>query len=340
MNIKTKITKLHYAQNPESILFLTLKIFSYFYEIGSDFKNFLYDKNLIKSKKTDAYVISVGNLTTGGVGKTPVVSEIAKYLVNNNEKVAIISRGYGGKLDNSKVNIISDGINLYYKADMAGDEPYWLAVNLNMCAVLTCSDRYKAAKYAVEQMGIKYIILDDGFQHRKFYRDIDIILIDSVKQFGNENLLPAGPLRENLNGFKRADKIVIVSKDIEHSNAEKLSYLLKEKYQKESFVCKIEPDYIYNIITGEHLEKNTDIIALSAIGQPEQFYNFLKKDFEIKEYYTFDDHYKYSINDIPKTEYPIVTTEKDAVKLAPFGNPNIYALKLKTILEIDKLIKK
>ena len=140
MNLKTNITKFHYTKEPKGLLFSLLKFCSIFYGIGSGFKNLLYDKNIIKPKKVDAFVISVGNFTTGGVGKTPVVAEIAKYFVEKGERVAIISRGYGGKLNNKEVHVISDGINLYYKADMAGDEPYWLAVNLNMCAVLTCSN--------------------------------------------------------------------------------------------------------------------------------------------------------------------------------------------------------
>ena len=145
MNLKTQITKIHYDKNAKGLLFNFLKLCSVFYGLAATAKNFLYDKKLLKPKKVDAFVISVGNFTTGGVGKTPVVAEIAKYYVNRGERVAIVSRGYGGKLNNKNVNVISDGINLYHKADMAGDEPYWLAVNLNMCAVLTCSNRYKAS---------------------------------------------------------------------------------------------------------------------------------------------------------------------------------------------------
>ena len=115
------------------------------------------------------------------------MGEIAKYFIQKGEKTAIISRGYGGKLNNKEVHVVSDGINLYHTAEEAGDEPYWLAVNLDGCAVLTCSSRYKAAKYAIENLGIKKIILDDGFQHRKLYRDLNIVLIDSEKMFGNEN---------------------------------------------------------------------------------------------------------------------------------------------------------
>ena len=338
MNLKTNITKLHYTKEPKGLLFSLLKFCSIFYGIGSGFKNLLYDKNIIKPKKVDAFVISVGNFTTGGVGKTPVVAEIAKYFVEKGERVAIISRGYGGKLNNKEVHVISDGINLYYKADMAGDEPYWLAVNLNMCAVLTCSNRYKAAEYAIKELGVTKIILDDGFQHRKMARDVDIVLVDSEKMFGNENLLPAGPLREGMEGFKRVSELIIVSKNIDHTRAEKIAKIMQKKQGIKTTVCKIEPDYAYNIISGEHLQNGAEIIALSAIGQPEQFYKFLEKDYNIKEKITFDDHHQYTENDIANIAGTIVTTEKDAVKLALLNKNNIYALKLKTVLNVESLV--
>lgn len=347
MNLKTQITKLHYTKKPAGLIFRLLQVCSFFYGIGSGSKNFLYDKGILKPKKVDAYVISVGNFTTGGVGKTPVVCELARYFVNKGERVAIISRGYGGKLDNKQVNVISDGINLFYKADMAGDEPYWLAVNLNMCAVLTCSNRFKAAEYAVKELGVTKIILDDGFQHRKMHRDLDIVLVDSEKMFGNENLLPAGPLREGMDGFKRVDKLLVMSKNIEHSRAEKLARILARSLplpagegwgEGATLVCKIEPDYAYNIITGEHLKKGEEITALSAIGQPEQFYKFLEPDYVIKDKITFDDHHQYILEDIQNIEGNFVTTEKDAVKLALLNKPNIYALKLKTTLDVEKLL--
>lgn len=336
MKIKTQITKLHYNKNAKGLLFNLLKFCSIFYGIGANAKNLLYDKNIIKPKKVDAFVISVGNFTTGGVGKTPVVAELARYFVEKGERVAIVSRGYGGKLNNKVVNIISDGINLYHKADMAGDEPYWLAVNLNMCAVLTCSNRYKACKYAIKELGVTKIILDDGLQHRKLHRDLNIVLVDSEKMFGNENLLPAGPLREKPD-FSRVDKLLVVSKNIDHTKAEKLARIMEKKQGVKTLVGKVEPDYVYNIISGEHLEKGSEITALSAIGQPEQFYQFLEPDYKIKEKVTFDDHHQYVIEDIENIDGNIITTEKDAVKLALLGKTNIYALKLKTTFEIEKL---
>lgn len=341
MNIKTQITQIHYNKEAKGFVFGLLKFCSIFYGIASGAKNYLYDKGIIKPKKVNAFVVSVGNFTTGGVGKTPVVAEIAKYFIEKGEKPAIVSRGYGGKLNNKIVHVISDGINLYYKADWAGDEPYWLGVNLDGCAVLTCSNRYNAAKYAVEELGCTKIILDDGFQHRKLHRDLDLVLVDSEKMFGNENLLPAGPLREGMEGFKRLSKLIIVSKNKEHAKAEKLAKIMSKKgingYKLDALVCKTEPDYIYNIISGEHLEKGTEITALSAIGQPEQFYKFLEGDFVIKDKITFDDHHKYTSEDIENIEGNIVTTEKDAVKLALLGKENIYALKLKTVLPLEEI---
>lgn len=337
MKFKSEITKIHYDKNAGGFFFGFLKFVSFFYGIGSGAKNFLYDRGFLKPKKVDAFVISVGNFTTGGVGKTPVVAEIARYYVERGERVAIVSRGYGGKLDNKNVNVISDGINLYYKADMAGDEPYWLAVNLNMCAVLTCSNRVKAAEYAIKELGVTTIILDDGFQHRKMARDLDILLVDSEKMFGNENLLPAGPLREKPN-FERVSKLVVVSKNINHQKAEKFAKIMNKKQNVPTLVAKVEPDYVYNIISGEHLGKGGEITALSAIGQPEQFYQFLENDYKIKEKITFDDHHQYVSEDIENIQGNIVTTEKDAVKLALLNKTNIYALKLKTVIDVESLL--
>ena len=314
-----------------------LKFCSILYGLASEAKNFLYDKGFLKPKKVDAFVISVGNFTTGGVGKTPVVAELARYFVDKGERVAIVSRGYGGKLNNKKVNVISDGINLYYKADMAGDEPYWLAVNLNMCAVLTCSNRYKACQHAIKELGVTKIILDDGFQHRKLHRDVNLVLVDSEKMFGNENVLPAGPLREKPD-FNRVDKLLIISKNIDHSKAEKLARIMEKKQKVNTILAKVEPDYVYNIISGEHLEKDCEITALSAIGQPEQFYQFLENDYKLKEKISFDDHHQYTLTDIENIEGNIITTEKDAVKLALLGKDNIYALKLKTTFDIEKIV--
>ena len=338
MNLKTEITKIHYTRNPEGFLFDILKFGSYFYGFGSRIKNLFYDKGLIRPKRVGAYVISIGNMTTGGVGKTPVVMEIAKYFVTRDEKVAVISRGYGGKLNNKNINMISDGKTIYFDAIQAGDEPFLMAQHLPGCYVFTCKDRYKAAKYAVEKFGIEKIILDDGFQHRKMYRDLDIVLMDSVKGFGNENLLPAGPLREGPEALDRIDKLVIVSKSVKHGTAERVSKIMQKRLQIPTSVCYTEPDYVYNIKTGQRLMEGLEVTAMCAIGQPQQFYDFLA-DFDVKNTVTFDDHHQYTPIDIVNIEGSIITTEKDAVKLARFDRDNIYALRLKTVIDVEGLLK-
>ena len=336
-NIKTKITQIHYQRDPQGILFDLLKFCSFFYGIGSRLKNFMYDKKIIKPKKVNAFVISVGNMTTGGVGKTPVVSEIAKYLIAQGRKVAIVSRGYGGHLSNRSINMISDGSMIYFNAVDAGDEPYWLAENTPGCYVFTCRNRYMASKHAVEKFGIEIIILDDGFQHRKLHRDLDIVLMDSVKGFGNECLLPAGPLREGPEALERIDKFVVVSKSTKHEIAEKVAKIMKKRLKLPTSVCYTEPDYVYDIKNGQRLMEGLAVTAMCAIGQPQQFYDFLK-DYQVVKTITYEDHHQYSATDLVDISGSIITTEKDAVKLARVDRGNIYALRLKTIIDVEELL--
>lgn len=360
MNIKTEISKIHYDKKAKGVLFNALKFSSIFYGIGSGLKNKLYDKGILKPKKVDAYVISVGNLTTGGVGKTPVVAQLANYIAAQGERVAIVSRGYGSKLSKThkvgwdcypdNINLISDGEKIFYKADLAGDEPHWLAENTN-AVVITSPSRYQGAKLAVEKFGATKIILDDGFQHRKLHRDLDIVLIDSEKGFGNENLLPAGPLREGLEAFSRIDKLVVVSKNFDHTRAEKYAKIMGKKLKKDTAVCYTEPDFLYNIFDKEehvgwdcHPTDNKELIAFSAIGQPQQFYAFLKS-LNVVKTVDFDDHHSYSQKDVDELlslgVKTFITTEKDAGKLMnlDFKGAKVYALKLKTTLDIEGLLK-
>lgn len=346
MGIKAKITKIHYDKSVKGGFFDFLKFCSLFYGMGSGLKNRLYDKGILKPKKVSAYVVSVGNLTTGGVGKTPVVAQIANYYIKKREKVAIISRGYGAQgLSGKNINVISDGEKVFYEAEVAGDEPVWLAENVKGASVITCHDRFKAAKYAIEKFGATKIVLDDGFQHRKLHRDLDIVLVDSEMGFGNENLLPAGPLREGLEAFSRIDKLVVVSKNIDHTRAEKYAKVMGKKLKIETFVCYTEPDFAYNILNGdEKLQPGESVVAFSAIGQPKQFYKFLE-DFEVAETVDFDDHHNYTQNDIDELclmgEINLVTTEKDACKLTNlyFNDAKVFTLKLKTTIDVEELLK-
>lgn len=340
--MKTEIIKFHYnrANNLPSYMKTLLKVTSYFYELVTVVRNFLYDRYILPVECVNAKVISVGNLTTGGVGKTPVVAKLADYYANQyDERVCIISRGYGGHLDNKNVNVIKHEGDIKCDAYYAGDEPYWLAQNTHPeVIVLTCADRVKAAEFAINNFQVTKIILDDAFQHRRINRDADIVLIDSEMKFGNEGLLPYGPLRENLNGLKRADLIYIVSKNIEHKKAEQYARIMAKKLEKDVRVCRVEPDKIYNIKTKELLDESKPVTALCAIGQPEQFLKFLG-NLDVTNILIYEDHYSYTREDIAQIKGNIVTTEKDAVKIQRYGFNNVYALKLKTEFDARGILR-
>ena len=351
--MKLFISQLHYKKNLsilEKVIVQALRVLSLPYTLTVSIRNAMYDKKLLPSYTSKSFVISIGNITTGGVGKTPFTLEIAKYYLSLNKKVAIISRGYGAKLSNKKPNLISDGSGALFPATVAGDEPVWLSNNCKGTYVVTCASRIKAEKFLKEKYNPDIIILDDGFQHRKLKRDLDILLVDAKNKFGNGYTLPAGPLRESLSGIKRADKIIVVNKSFETQNALKYCDYLKKRYRKSIYMCKIVPDIAYNIYTGEVLPKDTKIMAFSAIGQSAGFYDFLKKDFRLIAVLEFEDHHTYEPDDISKIIHfaqdenieSIVTTEKDAVKILDIVKNielpvKIYALKLKTYMDIKEV---
>lgn len=351
--MKLFISKLHYKKNPavyEKIIIFLLRITGIFYAAAVNLRNKLYDVKILPSYTSKAFVLSIGNITTGGVGKTPLTLEAAKYFLGLNKKVAILSRGYGGKISNKTPNLISDGSGALISAQLAGDEPVWLADNCKGAYVVTCKDRIKAEKFIKEKYNPEIIILDDGFQYRRMKRDLDILLIDAKNKLGNKYILPAGPLREGLSGIKRADKIVVVNKDFNSQNALKYCDYLKKKYKKDTYLCNIVPDYAYNIKNGDRLSCDTRIMAFSAIGQPAGFYNFLKKDYKLIAVLEFEDHHTYTKEDISKIIHfaqeenisNIVTTEKDAVKISDIIKDielpvEFYALKLKAYIDIKEI---
>ena len=338
MSFKTEITKLHYNKKTLLCIFMPiLSLCAFFYSIITKIRNYCYDNDILKSQKVSVKVISVGNLTTGGVGKTPVVAEIARHYIKWKQKVAIILRGYGGKLSNKDVHVVSLNGEILYTAEEIGDEPYWYAENIPEAYVITCRDRVKAANYAITKFAPDVIILDDAFQHRKIKRDIDIVLVDSVKLFGNGKHLPAGPLREDLNGLKRADKLLVMNKSLKEVNTEDILSKLFDK--NKISICNVVPSFTYNIKTTEILPLKSDVVAVCAIGQPEQFYNFVQQKYNLLGVRTFDDHHIYKKEDLSDIKCNIITTEKDAVKLEKFGFENIYALKLKLDLNIEEVLK-
>lgn len=353
--MKVFLTELHYKKDftflegfAAGLAYIILALPSLLYLCAVKTRNFLYKKNILKTYRPHTYTISVGNLTTGGTGKTPITAEIANYFSKKGDYPAILSRGYGGKLPNKEVNIVSDGMSINFGAQEAGDEPVWLAKHCPKTAVLTCASRVKSAKFAKNELHCTKLILDDGFQHQKLGRDLNIVVVDSEKQFSNGCVLPLGALREPVSEIKRADRIIVVNKNFNDKKAKTFARFLKKKYSIPSFVCTMLPDEVYDI-------KNTDlsindtqpVIAFSAIAQPEQFYKYLRR-YDVLATKDFPDHHIYTKQDIEElralmkkydAKY-MITTEKDAVKLREIIDKDgeIFALKLKPVLDLKGLL--
>lgn len=339
-NIKVLINEYHYKKASKSLFFLLLGFFAFFYYMVISSKNILYKLGFLKEKKVKPYVICVGNLTTGGVGKTPIVCELANYIANNlNKKTAIISRGYGAKLNNKNVNVIKDYKKTYFNDGLiCGDEALLCAKNTQNCVILTCRDRVKAVNFAQNNYGSEVIVLDDGFSNRKIKKDFSILVVDSKKQFGNGFLLPLGPLREPVNQAKRANYFIVTNKNNAQVQ-EAVKEITKKIKSDKITVCNFVEDCFYNIKNSlQIIPSNQKAAAFCAIGQPEQFYEYLKNHFDIVYKKTFKDHHAYSQDDInnliEKTKEnganTIITTQKDEVKILPFiKDINFVGLKLK-----------
>lgn len=342
MKIKAQFQEFHYNKttiNP--LLKGGLSVGEFFYKNIINYKNSLYEKGKKLETKVEPYVICVGNLTTGGVGKTPIVIQLANSEV---EPVAIISRGYGAKLSSKTPITVKDLEEIKFPdGRLCGDEPYQIASKVNKnVAVIICTDRVLAAEFAYKTYGIKKVILDDGFSNRKIKKDKILVAIDSKMRFGNEHLLPLGPLREPISEIKRADEIILVDKGDENLNQ---ALKWADVFNKPIKVCRMKPKRIYNLQTKAGVLNTKDAVAFCAIGQPEQFFNFASKYYNLVETVAYSDHYKYSKKDIKelikiasnKGVNTFITTQKDEAKLTEVlkgvKGYSFNVLELKTVIE-------
>ena len=325
-----------------------LKAFAWLYGKLADFRNTLYDRGVFKSHSLGARTISVGNITTGGTGKTPLVAYVAEILAEAGEKVCILTRGYGRENPRDRV-LVSDGESVLVDAKQGGDEPVELARKLiDKALVIADADRVSAAAWAKEKFGITAFVLDDAFQHRRAERDLDIVCIDATHPWGGGRILPAGTLREPFTNLARADAIVVTRADLVESVDE-----IKERLRKNShapiFVSRTEISRLIPLsefktnATGETVDSldwrslraggesrgdsELRVLAFCALGNPDAFFTQLssafKDEFDLSAVKTFPDHHFYSQPDITSLErhaqaanvQALLTTAKDAVKL-------------------------
>ena len=323
------------------VLLFGLKQLSVLYSGVMELRLFLYENGVIRPNALGCQVVSVGNITVGGTGKTPVVEIFARKLQQEGRKVAILSRGYKKeeppfmtRLINKVTmyekrcppRVVSDGNSLMLNSSMSGDEPYMLASNLENVAVLVDKDRVKSGRYAIKKLGCDTLVLDDGFQYLKLKHRLEITLIDSKNPFGNENVLPRGILREPIKHIKRADFIFLTKCD-GSSNDELKKSLREYGSTAEIIECCHSASHLRNVYTREKKDLNflqsLKVVALSGIASPEGFESEIEKHgATITERFRFADHYRYSqqeLIDIINQAYKngvdaIITTEKDAVR--------------------------
>jgi tetraacyldisaccharide 4'-kinase len=287
----------------------------------------LYENGILKRKKLPCKVISVGNITVGGTGKTPVALYIAELVRRMGFAVGVISRGYGGSAE-KKGGIVSDSERVRMKPDEAGDEPYLMALKLRGVPVIVGKDRARMGRLALDMFGLDVLVLDDGFQHVRLERDVDLLLLDAADPFGNGYLFPRGILREPLGQLGRADAFIVTRSGAGTTSPEVLSDFQQVAAGRPVFRAARIPDQLVG--QGGHVTypldflKDRKLLAFSGIARNEGFQEMLAGlGGDIVAFMSFPDHYRYSGEDLRSiaesgeslgAEF-LVTTEKDYVRI-------------------------
>ncbi len=337
-----------YGRRRSAFLEQVLIFFSRLYCAGLLLRDLAFRLGIFRTYRLPVTVISVGNITLGGTGKSPTTVNIASVIRSKGRRPAIVSRGYG-RTNEKSVAVVSDGVSgSVLGPDLAGDEPAMMAARLPDVPVVVGSDRYRAGMQVVERFHPDVIILDDGFQHRRLRRDLNIVLIDASDPFGNFRLFPAGILREPQKALQRAD-LVLVTRADSMPSLEGLKQDIRRHTAAPIMTARYVPKDLVDITTGETRPptalRGTRVFAFAGIARPDAFFQLLRslggQVMAVREY---PDHYRYSRTDLAGV-YPgavdsnavmIVTTEKDAVRLRDMAPEGIWALRVDLeVLEKD-----
>ncbi len=305
-------------------------------------RNEAYDAGLIRSKKVSVPVIAVGNIATGGTGKTPLVEEVAKRCIARGVNVGVLSRGYGRR---------TTGFRWVQKGEVrsadpfeCGDEPLQIAANVPEAIVAVDEDRFDGARRLIDETSIDLLVLDDAYQHRRIERDLDLVTVSRNELEGNDTLLPAGNLREPLASLNRADVIVVtgVAKE-EHP---RMLALVRRWFTGTTLFAGTEPER-WSTFDGDHRPptglSGKRVVALTGIARPERFRATLETiGCDICAHERKPDHHFFSLEEVLAVERlrhrhgadVVVTTQKDAMRLRSVARDADIDPKLWTYLSI------
>lgn len=317
---------------------MPLAICAVLYGIGVRCRMGAYGSGILRGNVLPGFVVSVGNLTAGGTGKTPAVIMLARWALGQGYRVAILSRGYGAQT-RDEVLQVSDGNGTYADARLAGDEPSLLARSVPEVPVVISRDRYRAGMYARKHFGSKMFILDDGFQHLRLKRDLNFLLMDATDPFGNGHLLPWGPLREPLTQLRRADAVILTrfngdwdeNHSVQHAHlkapykratapwrdegdgqdvagstspSQRTLAWLKKTYPFIPVFCADHtPDKVVfprsGAVYGPGVLKERRVVGFAGIAHPERFENTLKgMGAHVIRFLRYHDHYPFTEKDM------------------------------------------
>jgi len=333
------------------LLLALLRLLSHPYAFILMLRAACYRLGILRSYRLPCPVISVGNITLGGTGKTPATAMIASYLIARGRRVAVLSRGYGGSAE-GELRIVSDGKELFLGPEEAGDEPYLLARKVPGLMVVIGADRYRAGLLALRELKPDVFILDDGFQHLRLKRDLNLLLLDCARPYGNDRVLPAGFLREPKNALRRADLFLFTR--CGEGSAPASPVPGKPACRSSHRLGGFRP------LQGGELRPFSELkgmraMAFAGIADPGSFFDTLQGEgAPLVTTLAFSDHICYGVDEIAaicrlkeaSRSTCLLTTEKDAVKLAPFvdklGDVRVaeLTLHLEDQSELERLLVK
>jgi len=311
----------------------------------------MYDWGWCEQRRLPVPVLSVGNLTLGGTGKTPVVILVADWLLAQGKRVAILSRGYR-RTNTTQYLLVSNGARLLVGPDEAGDEPFLMAQRCPKAIVAVGADRYELGDWVLHRFPVDCLILDDGFQHRGLYRDVNLLLVDATDAAGLAAVVPAGRLREPLRAAARATAIILTRADVPAQVTEvrrRLQATLSSK--PEPIQAVFRPESLVSVVTGAaqplSWSKGKTALLCSGVGHAGSVRSLVERiGIRILDEVVYADHHAYTSQDVERLRAKavelqvelVVTTEKDACKLAPLLEPTDtwWAVRLTTHVTVGE----